>query len=151
MYFYQMKYFISAICSLLCIFSWLVQYLTKFRHNVLTLEELEQHWISEYRACMGFSFYLVVIATVLFMVTVSTLAIIIKQPWVDRKLRSELRKKLSSRNFVPHSASSTMTKKSKDGMIPPWVWFLRNQITCFLLHMKFEGIKNWDFEVRQWL
>lgn len=90
----------------------------KFRHNVMTLEELEQHWISEYRACVGFSFYLVVISTVMFMVAVSTLAVIIKQPWVDRKLRSELRKKLSSRSFVPHSASSTMTKKSKDGIIP---------------------------------
>lgn len=94
-----------------------MQYLTKFRRNVMTIEELEQHWVSEFRACVGFSFYLVVISAVLFMVTVSALGLIIKQPWVDRKLRSELRKKLSSRNFVQHSASSTMTKKSKDGIV----------------------------------
>ncbi|GFQ64432.1 uncharacterized protein TNCT_227251 [Trichonephila clavata] len=75
------------LCGTVSIFSWIILYLSKFRKNVMTLEELEQHWVSEFRSCVGFSFYLVVISTTLFIVNVAIISTIIKQPWVDRKLR----------------------------------------------------------------
>ncbi|XP_054714886.1 uncharacterized protein LOC129224458 [Uloborus diversus] len=108
---------LGAVCTLVSIFSWIVQYLTKFRKNVLTKEELDQHWVSEYRSAVGLSFYMVVISTLLFLLNVATVAIIIKQPWVDRRLRSELRKKLSTRKYVPHSPSSSIAKKPKGDII----------------------------------
>ncbi|KFM72835.1 hypothetical protein X975_21364, partial [Stegodyphus mimosarum] len=108
---------LGALSAMVSVFSWTVQYLTKFRRNVMTREELDQHWVSEYRSCLGFSFYLVVISILLFLVNIAALAIIIRQPWVDRKLRSELRKKLSMRKFVPHSPASSLAKKPKDDVI----------------------------------
>ncbi|GFY56942.1 uncharacterized protein TNIN_253241 [Trichonephila inaurata madagascariensis] len=107
----------GILCGTVSIFSWIILYLSKFRKNVMTMEELEQHWVSEFRSCVGFSFYLVVISTALFIVNVAIISTIIKQPWVDRKLRSELRKKLSSGKFVSHSPASSIAKKPKSDII----------------------------------
>ncbi|XP_015917586.1 uncharacterized protein [Parasteatoda tepidariorum] len=104
----------GAICSMVSFLSWILLYLQKFRKNVMTREELDQHWVSEYRACVGYSFYLVVVSMFLFLLNVALISTIIKQPWVDRKLRSELRKKLSSGKYVAHSPASSLAKKSKD-------------------------------------
>ncbi|GBO19495.1 hypothetical protein AVEN_88253-1 [Araneus ventricosus] len=106
--------FVSGAVS---IFSWILLYLFKFRKNVMTREELEQHWVSEFRSCVGFSFYLVVLSTALFVVNVAIISTIIKQPWVDRRLRAELRKKLSSSKYVSHSPASSIAKKPKSDII----------------------------------
>ncbi|XP_055943899.1 uncharacterized protein LOC129975050 isoform X2 [Argiope bruennichi] len=106
--------FVSGAVS---IFSWILLYFFKFRRNVMTREELEQHWVSEFRSCVGFSFYLVVLSTALFVVNVGIISTIIKQPWVDRRLRAELRKKLSSGKYASHSPASSIAKKPKSDII----------------------------------
>ncbi|GFU86278.1 uncharacterized protein TNCV_369341 [Trichonephila clavipes] len=93
----------GILCGTVSIFSWIILYLSKFRKNVMTLEELEQHWVSEFRSCVGFSFYLVVISTALFIVNVAIISTIIKQPWVDRKLRSKA-------EFTPRLSASSVRR-----------------------------------------
>ncbi|GIY68191.1 hypothetical protein CDAR_255811 [Caerostris darwini] len=107
----------GIISGTVSIFSWIILYLSKFRKNVMTREELDQHWVSEFRSCVGFSFYLVVLSTALFIINVGIISTIIKQPWVDRKLRAELRKKLSSGKYVTHSPASSIVKKPKSDII----------------------------------
>ncbi|KAG8185852.1 hypothetical protein JTE90_004394 [Oedothorax gibbosus] len=103
------------------ILSWLVLYLSRFRKNVLSREELSQHWVSQHRSCVGLSFYLVVAATLLFALNTALVAAIIRQPWVDRKLRAELRRKLGKgkygQDYGHGSMASSLTKKKNMGSV----------------------------------
>lgn len=56
----------ALFCTGACV-SWIVQFRTKLRKNVLTPEELEDGWSSESRAKLGYSFFLVVVTLGLFL------------------------------------------------------------------------------------
>jgi hypothetical protein len=62
--------------------SWLIQYRTRWRKNVLSPEEIDDGWSSENRASLGISFFLVVIALGLFLLNIIfvTLASTKKRP-----------------------------------------------------------------------
>lgn len=107
----------SALFSIVALLSWLVHYFTKFRKNVMTVEELQQHWISEYRSCMGYSFYLVVGAFLLILLNLGLITLIIRQPWVDRKLKADLRKKLSNRRYITKPQTPRLTKKPEETVV----------------------------------
>jgi hypothetical protein len=59
----------ALFCTGACV-SWLVQFRTKLRKNVLSPEEVEDGWSSENRARLGLSFFFVVIALSLFLLNV---------------------------------------------------------------------------------
>lgn len=59
----------ALFCTGACV-SWLVQFRSKLRKNVMSVDEIEHGWTSENRARLGFSFFLVVAALSLFILNI---------------------------------------------------------------------------------
>ncbi|XP_034116491.1 uncharacterized protein LOC117576066 [Drosophila albomicans] len=62
---------ISAACAQIVAFvAWLVQFYQYLIHNVLLTEHQKQHWTSTGLASLGYSFYLVVISTIVVLINI---------------------------------------------------------------------------------
>lgn len=65
---------ISAACAQVIAFSaWLVQFYQYLIHNVLIAEHQQLHWSSAGLAYLGYSFYLVVISTIVILINITIL------------------------------------------------------------------------------
>jgi hypothetical protein len=69
----------ALFCTGACI-SWLIQFRSKLRRNVLTNDEIKDGWTSENRAWLGYSFFLVVGALGLFLLNVLLVALASRRP-----------------------------------------------------------------------
>lgn len=80
----------ALFCTGACV-SWIVQFRTKLRKNVLTPEELEDGWSSESRAKLGYSFFLVVVTLGLFLFNIFLVSLASRKPatkyWDSSKQR----------------------------------------------------------------
>lgn len=74
----------SLFCTGACV-SWIIQFRTKLRKNVLTSEEIQDGWSSENRALLGYSFFLVVIALFLFLLNILLVSLATRKPWIQRR------------------------------------------------------------------
>lgn len=83
---------IGALFSAGSILSWVAQYYTKLRINVMTREELEQQWVSEGKAWLGYSFWFAVVSCVLFILNLVITTLAIRQPWERRKPKLAMNK-----------------------------------------------------------
>ncbi|XP_064549879.1 uncharacterized protein LOC135436257 [Drosophila montana] len=65
---------VSAACAQVIAFlAWLVQFYQYLTHNVLLTEHKQQHWYSNGLAHLGYSFYLVVISTIVVLLNITIL------------------------------------------------------------------------------
>ncbi|KAM8704845.1 hypothetical protein ACLKA7_009324 [Drosophila subpalustris] len=65
---------ISAACAQVVAFvAWLVQFYQYLIHNVLLTEHQQQHWTSTGLANLGYSFYLVIISTIVVLINITIL------------------------------------------------------------------------------
>ncbi|EDX11587.1 uncharacterized protein LOC6726673 [Drosophila simulans] len=67
----------SNICAagaqIVAFVAWLVQFYQYFIHNVLLTEQQQQHWYSNGLAYLGYSFYLVVVSTIVVLLNIAIL------------------------------------------------------------------------------
>ena len=78
----------TGFCSLTALICWMVEYFNKLQKNVLTKEEVEHGWTSESRSQFGYSYYLVVIAFVLFLVNIFIVSLVQFDGWSANKKRA---------------------------------------------------------------
>lgn len=83
---------VGGLFSAGAVVSWVAQFYSKLRKNVMTKEEIEQQWISEDKAMFGYSFWFVVVAFILFVLNVIITTLAIRQPWERRKPKISLNK-----------------------------------------------------------
>jgi len=77
---------IALFSSLAAVVTWVVQYYLRLTHNVMVREARDQGlWSSEGMAQFGFSFYLVVIAAVIFLVNIIIIIHATRDPHSARK------------------------------------------------------------------
>jgi len=76
----------ALFCTGACI-SWLIQFRSKLRRNVLTTDEIKDGWTSENRAWLGYSFFLVVAALALYLLNVLLVALASRRPGPRNKPR----------------------------------------------------------------
>ncbi|KAH6948842.1 hypothetical protein HPB50_026578 [Hyalomma asiaticum] len=76
---------VGGLFCLVAIISWVVQFYLKLSHNVMTQDEQNDKWTSEGRASLGYSFYFLVVALVLFSLNVCILVVASLQPWGWKK------------------------------------------------------------------
>ena len=69
----------ALFCTGACV-SWIVQFRTKLRRNVLTPEEIHDGWSSEARARLGLSFFMVVAALFLFLLNILLISLSSRRP-----------------------------------------------------------------------
>lgn len=82
----------GALFSLTAIISWVVQYYLKLKVNIMSKEELTFDWDSKDRTNFGYSFYLVIVALVLYVNNIITVLIIFKQAWRKKAPKTEVQK-----------------------------------------------------------
>lgn len=63
----------SACAQVIAFLSWLIQFYQYLIHNVLLTEHQKQHWYSTGLANLGYSFYLVVISTIVVLINITVL------------------------------------------------------------------------------
>lgn len=76
---------IGALFSLAAVISWTIQYFTKLKDNVMTIEEQDKNWTSKDKAWLGYSFWFVVIVIIFFLLNISLVTLALQQPWDRRK------------------------------------------------------------------
>ncbi|KAI1305962.1 hypothetical protein HDE_01104 [Halotydeus destructor] len=77
----------ALFCMSSCL-SWLIQFRTKLRRNVLSPEEQNDGWSSEGRASLGFSFFLVTLAMVLYLFNIFLVSLASRRPWRRTTIRT---------------------------------------------------------------
>lgn len=75
----------AGLFCLVAIVAWVVQFYLKLSHNVLTPDEQKDKWTSEGRASLGYSFYFLLVALVLFALNLAILLLASLQPWGWKK------------------------------------------------------------------
>lgn len=83
---------VGGLFSAGAVVSWVAQFYSKLRKNVMTKDEIEQQWISEDKAMFGYSFWFVVVAFILFVINMIITTLAIRQPWERRKPKISLNK-----------------------------------------------------------
>merc|ERR1711994_202200 len=71
---------IALFSTLVAIVTWMVQFYLKLTHNVLTYKDREKNWVSEGRAEFAYSFWLAVIAAVVFIINIIIINIANAEP-----------------------------------------------------------------------
>ncbi|XP_074597481.1 clarin-2 [Brevipalpus obovatus] len=79
--------FAALFCGAACL-SWFVQYQNKLKYNVLTVEEINDGWTSENRSRFGYSYFLVALSMLLFLLNILIIFMAIKRPILRMKNRS---------------------------------------------------------------
>ncbi|KAH8293394.1 hypothetical protein KR054_000048, partial [Drosophila jambulina] len=75
----------AAGAQVVAFVSWLVQFYQYFIHNVLLTEHQQQHWYSTGLAYLGYSFYLVVISTIVVLLNIIVLLYAKRRELHDRR------------------------------------------------------------------
>ncbi|XP_039492432.1 uncharacterized protein LOC120452335 [Drosophila santomea] len=75
----------AAAAQIVAFVAWLVQFYQYFIHNVLLTEHQQQHWYSNGLAYLGYSFYLVVISTVVVLLNIAVLMYARRRDLRDRQ------------------------------------------------------------------
>ncbi|KAH8313133.1 hypothetical protein KR067_000811, partial [Drosophila pandora] len=75
----------AAGAQVVAFVSWLVQFFEYFQHNVLLTEQQQQHWYSTGMAYLGYSFYLVVISTIVVLLNITVLLYAKRRELRDRQ------------------------------------------------------------------
>ena len=78
----------AAFFSASSCISWLIQYQTKLKQNVLTQEEINDGWTSDNRTELGYSYYLVAFSTCLFIFNIFIIFVAIRRPSLKNKSRT---------------------------------------------------------------
>lgn len=66
---YSLILFVFSLC-LVSICSWIVQFQNKLSINVLPKEDLDNHWTSENASSMGYSFWLMALAAIIYAIII---------------------------------------------------------------------------------
>ncbi|XP_073819500.1 uncharacterized protein [Musca autumnalis] len=77
----------SAVTQVVAFICWLVQFMQYLQHNVLTVADHKNHWYSKGLASLGYSFYMVVLST---LVVIINIIILLYARHCDRRDRQRL-------------------------------------------------------------
>merc|ERR1711936_137808 len=84
---------IALFSTLSAVVTWMVQFYLRLTHNVLIREyKLKGKWSSEGMASFGSSFWLVVIAAVVYLVNITIIAVATRDPHKQRKVGKMFRR-----------------------------------------------------------
>ncbi|XP_013103421.1 uncharacterized protein LOC106084348 [Stomoxys calcitrans] len=63
----------SAVTQIVAFICWLVQFIQYLQHNVLAVADHKHHWYSSGLASLGYSFYMVILSTLVVLINISIL------------------------------------------------------------------------------